>query len=119
MIFSRIVQKGLTSHIPLVPEEYDVYRGCGWKIACFGEGILVDTFDPMDLPQTSNLPEELARESVNAARQWMLSKDQRYEFWLGMFSCRQILCPVKTSPHDIKDMMVRFYIQFEAAIPKE
>jgi hypothetical protein len=90
----RIEQAPVCEVINLTNAEKDIYRGCGWKLARFSGGILVELFDPMDIEVGADA-ETNTKKALDNAVGWANAaiKNTDDEVWLAMCSCYQLCEP--------------------------
>ena len=96
-IADRIERAPACDVINLAEAEKDVYRGSGWKLARFENGVLVEFFDPMETPYSEDV-EAMANASIGAAVSWLSSAPG--EVWLVMCSGYQLCQPQRVTLSD-------------------
>lgn len=96
-IADRIEAAPACKVINLTEAEKDIYRGSGWKLARFENGVLAGFFDPMETPYNVDV-QAMATEAVEAAQVWIANAVG--EVWLVMCSCYQLCEPRKITLQD-------------------
>lgn len=92
-ISSRIKQYPACEAIDLTDAEKvsGAYHGCGWQLARFTEGTLVELFDPFEHVLYREDVQAEADEALELATGWLANADG--EVWLVMCSCYQLCEP--------------------------
>ena len=96
-VADRIEQAEACKVINLSEVEKDLYHGCGWKLARFHNGTLVELFDPCNVAVKDDTS-VMVQEAIENATTWLAKADG--EIFLVMCSCYQLCEPTRASITD-------------------
>ena len=90
----RIEQTPACKIINLTEAEQHIYTGCGWKLAHFVDGQLIELFDPEEVEYREDV-QAMADEALKNALLWVgeIEREGKGEVWLVMCSCYQLCEP--------------------------
>ncbi|MCL2076660.1 MAG: hypothetical protein FWH15_09565 [Betaproteobacteria bacterium] len=91
-IVERIQQADVCEYIDLVGQEKDLYRGVGWRLARFENGILAEIYDIENVPMQENI-EAMTAAAIANARAWLSERDATQVYFV-LCSCYQLCEPV-------------------------
>lgn len=90
LVSDRIDYTGACPFIDLTEAEMHLYRGAGWRLARFEDGILMGLFNPDDVAYQANT-QAMTEEALDAATAWLANAVG--EVWLVKCSCYQFCMP--------------------------
>lgn len=96
----RIEQAPAYEVINLTEAEKDIYRGAGWKLARFDQGVLAGFFDPAEAGE--GWGKAAAQTALENATAWLANADG--EVWLVMCSCYQLCEPRRITLTDASSL---------------
>ena len=98
-VIDRIEQAPACGVINLSEAEKDIYQGgsggCGWKLARFDQGQLVELFNPLDRAQEGSNLRGAIDSMIKIVMDW-LNLNKKEDIWLVMCSCYQLCEPRKS-----------------------